>query len=192
MTTDVFRRLNDVLDGIQRRGVVHVGAHKGQEVPDYRHARFARIVLVEPNPALWPDLAKWSDCVVERCACGPAGEATLHVTEWDERSSLLEPVDYAVTDALVVDVRPLGDLQHGCNVAVLDCQGSEVDVLRTAALDELDCVIVECSDAARYHGAATAADVNAFMIDAGWRHCGDYGGHSPGIVDAVWRHPTCA
>lgn len=193
MTTEVFHCLDEILPDIARTGVVHVGAHKGQEVGAYRAAGFRQITLVEPNPALTADLERFGDRVtIRQCAAGEAGRTQLNVTEWDERSSLLAPVDYPVSDRFEVDVVPLADLQVGCNVAVLDCQGSELDVLRTAALDELDVVIVEMSTDRRYHGAATRDEVAAFLTDQGWRHDGTYGGHSAGITDETWRHPTCA
>lgn len=193
MPTDVFHRLDEALADIARTGVVHVGAHKGQEVPAYRAAGFRQITLVEPNPALAVDLARFGDRVtVHQCAAGESGWAEFHVTEWDERSSLLAPVDYPVSDRFEVEVVPLADLQHGCNVAVLDCQGYELEVLQTAALDELDAVIVEMTADRRYVGAATRDEVARFLTDQGWRHTGTYGGHSVGITDETWRHPTCA
>lgn len=187
MTTDVFHRLDEVLAGVPRTGVVQVGAHKGQEVPDFRAAGFERIVLVEANPALWPCLERMAGTVLERCAAGPPGRGVLHVTKWDERSSLLAPVEYPVVRRTPVDVRPLAELQAGCNVAVLDVQGGELDVLRTADLGSLDAVIVECDDRTRYVGAATTADVDEFMLDAGWFRHSEWGGHSaPSLVDVVW------
>lgn len=190
MTTDVFRHLDDALDGIARTGIVHAGAHKGQEVRDYRAARFRQITLIEPNPALWPALDRLG-VTIHRCAAGLPGVATLHVTEWDERSSTLTPVDYPVATTLQVEVRAMSDLQQGCNVAVLDVQGAELEVLKSADLDRLDAVIVETSAVPRYHGAATRSDIAAYLIAAGWRHSSNWGGHSAGIIDEVWRHPTC-
>jgi FkbM family methyltransferase len=188
MTTAVFRHLDEALHGVARIGVVHVGAHKGQEVPDYRRARFARIVLIEPNPAVVPFLEAIPDVTVHACAAGSPGAATLHVTAWDERSSLLAPVDYLVTAQIEVPVRRLAELQVGCNVAVLDCQGSELDVLRTADLTALDALIVECCGAARYHGAAVTPEIGAYLTARGWSAAGVWCGHSsPDLVDIVWR-----
>jgi len=193
LPTDVFRHLDDVLVDVARTGVVHVGAHKGQEVAAYRAVGFRQITLVEPNPSLSTGLlTRYGGRVtVHQCAAGAEGRAPMHITGWTERSSLLEPVDYAVVDVVDVDVRPLADLQHGCNVAVLDCQGSELDVLQTAALDELDVVIVEMSTVRRYRGAAVRDEVAGYLAGLGWRHWGTYGGHSAGITDEAWRNPKC-
>lgn len=199
MTTGVFRELDEVLAGVflyrdERVGVVHVGAHHGQEVADYRRAGFGRIVLVEPNPACWPALDRLHVDEVHTCAAGSAGLVTLYVTEWDERSSTLLPTEtYQVVETIAVERRPLADMQTGCNVAVLDCQGAELDVLRSADLARFDVLIVETSATVRYEGAATRADIDEFLTGAGWRRSRSVtDGHSTGIADEVWRKvPTC-
>lgn len=188
--TAVFHQIEQALANIAPVGVVHVGAHKGQEVAAYRRAGFGHIVLVEANPKLWPTLDRITNVTIERCAAGRKGQAILHVTEWDERSSLLAPLKYPLVDKLTVPVVPLADMQTGCNVAVLDVQGSELDVLRTADLARLDAVVVEVCDRPRYTGAALRADVETFMTESGWVLTGTYGGHSaPDLVDQVWKAP---
>lgn len=200
MTTGAFRMLDELLAGVylyrdERLGVVHVGAHRGQEVADYRRAGFRRIVLVEPNPALWPDLDRLGVSEVHTCAAGSPGLVTLYVTEWDERSStLLPPGEYGVVETIAVERRPLAEMQTGCNVAVLDVQGAELDVIRSADLDRLDVLIVETSDRVRYEGAATREEIANYLTDAGWRRWRVItAGHSPGIADELWRRfPRCA
>lgn len=188
-TTPVFRHLDVILDGVPRTGVIHVGAHKGQEVPAYRAAGFERIVLVEPNPAYWPTLEGF-DAVVHRCAAGPQGHADLHITSWPQRSSLLRPVDYRVKRTIEVEVCPVYEMQEGCNVAALDIQGAELEALRTADLSLLDVVIVECFDERRYEGAAITAEVDEFMLQHGFVRFGEYGGHAKRtLVDVVWKKP---
>lgn len=185
MTTDVFHHLTEV--PAPRTGVIHVGAHLGQEVVDYRRAGFGHVVVVEPNPVLAGGLRRSGADVVHECACGTsAGKATLYVTAWDERSSLLPPT-YSVDSQIVVDVVPLAELQHGCNWVAIDVQGSELDVLRSGRLDLLDAVIVETSEPVRYEGAATRSEVHDFLTESGYSLHGVYpGGHSEGIVDEIW------
>lgn len=188
-TTEVFARLDELLAGVARRGVVHVGAHHGQEVPAYRAAGFERIVLVEPNPAHWAALASLGDDVVlHRCAAGPRGRATLHVTRYDTESSLLRPLQKRVCRTVDVDVVPLADLQAGCNVAVVDVQGGELDVLRTAALESLDAAIVECEVVPRYAGGARRDEIEAFFAAAdGWELAGVFEHRTPELHDIAWR-----
>ena len=192
MTTEVFRRLDEALGDVPRVGVVHVGAHRGEEVPDYQRAGFESITLVEPNPDLQSHLVQLAQVTfgvtVHFCAAGQEGRAVLHRTTWSERASLLTPRDYDTVDVVTVEVQPLSELQKGCNVAVLDCQGSELDVLRTGTLYEFDALIVECDNRRRYDGAAVAAEIDDFLVNQGWHATGAYGGHSsPHLRDVVWK-----
>lgn len=186
--TAVFAELERALAGIARTGVIHVGAHKGQEVPSYRHAGFGRIVLVEPNPDHRAALNRLDVDVVYGCAAGPAGEARLQVPRYDTEASLLRPLHRTVVRTVGVHVRPLAEMQDGCNVAVLDIQGAELDALRTADLTALDAVIVECSTTARYQGAATRGEVHEFFAD--WTHVGAWPHRGPDLTDEVWHRPT--
>lgn len=196
MTTAVFQHLEAILEGVERCGVVHVGAHKGQELDDYVAAGFPLVRLVEANPMLESHLVMVAEraapvhVIVHPQAVGLPGVGVLHVTEWDERSSMLRPVDYPVTATRNVDVVSMSDVQDGCNVAVLDIQGGELDALRTGDLEALDVVIVECCDRPRYIGAAVRSEIEVFMSAAGWQQSGVFGGHSaPDLVDVVWRNP---
>lgn len=184
--TAVFVNLDEALAGVLRTGVVHAGAHRGQEVPAYRAAGFGRIVLIEPNPTHHDELRALVGVEVAPFAAGTGNTATLHRTKWDEQSSLLTPESIAVLDTVPVEVRPLSDFQGGVNVAVLDVQGAELDVLRSADLDRLDAVIVEQDSKVRYDGAAAPDEVRALLLEAGftlsstWPHRWDF------LCEEVW------
>lgn len=183
--TAVFRDLARALDGIERPGVIHVGAHRGQEVPYYRKAGFDRIVCVEPNPKHLAHLDSLG-VTVKPCAVGTAQrEATLHVTRYSTEASLLEPERAEVVDTVTVPVLPLSALQDGCNVAVIDTQGTEADVLRSADLDALDAVIVECSTLRRYRDEELVDDIAAVLDGFGVRI--DYPHRRPFLSDVVFR-----
>lgn len=184
--TAVFDNLETVLDGIPRHGVIHLGAHRGQEVLAYRAAGFGRIVLVEPNPRHHPHLAALPGVVVVKAAVGERGRATLHIPRWDTLASLQRPLGVGVRVEVRVDVVPVESVQDGCNVLVADIQGGEVDALRTANLDALDAVIVEASDVARYEDGATTATVFEFMDSAGWRYLGRWPHRGPGVWDVAF------
>lgn len=184
--TAVFVNLDDALAGVERTGVVHVGAHRGQEVPAYRAAGFGRIVLIEPNPEHWDELRSLRGPIVEPVACGNPGFSTLHRTKWDEQSSLLRPQSIEVVDTVEVFVQPLSDFQDGVNVAVLDVQGSELEVLQTAHLDRLDALIVEQDANVRYDGAAAPDDVRAFLLDAGWTLSSTWPHRWDFLTEEVW------
>jgi FkbM family methyltransferase len=162
--------------GIQARGVVHVGAHLGEEVPTYRRLGFARIVLVEPHPTLADELRQLAGVEVVQAACGAqTGTATLYVTEKTMQSSLLPPVRKTVQDRVTVPVRRLADItDHKVNVAVVDVQGAELDVVAGADLGRLDLVILEAHTRLRYEGQPTAQEVVDAMRGRGWRQVAEY------------------
>lgn len=180
--------------GIRPLGVVHVGAHLGQEIPIYREAGFDRIVMVEANPELAARIP--TDGVkVHVAACGRTSEgfATLHITPNDQQSSILVPGKKPVVRKVQVLARRLADLQHGCNVAVVDVQGAELEVMAGADLDGLDLVVLEASIVARYVGGATLATVVEYMTRLGWTEVArwDHGERRPArITDLVFRRPS--
>jgi FkbM family methyltransferase len=137
--------------GIEARSVLHVGAHRGEEVPIYQKCGFASIVLVEPDPdnaAFLRD--EFGDVMVVEQACGAhEGVATLH------RAGVFAGLEadptHPAPDTVSVAVGPLRDVQavHPANVLVVDTQGSELEVLATADLSGVDLVIVETQELRR-------------------------------------------
>ncbi len=156
--------------GIPARGVVHVGAHHGEEVPIYRRLGFDPIVLVEPHPDLANDLRGMDGVEVVEAACGVyPGTTTLHVTENTRLSSLYRPLTRPIVSTVQVPVVRLADIiGDSVNVAVVDAQGAELDVAAGAPLDRLDLVVLETRIRAKYAGAPLDADAVAWMARAGW------------------------
>lgn len=167
----LFRKHN-----IHPRGVVHVGAHLGQEVPSYRRCGFERIVLVEPNPVLAAQLRGMPGVEVIEAACASsAGRRILHVTERDKLSSLYRPLTRTVVDTIEVEVCRLADLiDSSINVAVIDVQGSELEVVAGAPLDRLDLVMLETHTRSKYAGAPGHDEAVLSMGSIGWRVAGVY------------------
>lgn len=161
----LLRRLD-----IEPRGVVHVGAHLGEEVPIYQRIGFRHIILVEPNRELADQIDESQPAVqVIRAACGAyAGVALFHVTTNTKLSSLHRPLKREISREITVDVTRLADLQDGCNVAVVDAQGAELDVMAGANLDGLDLVVLEAREPGMYAGCPSVADVVAWMGRSGW------------------------
>lgn len=155
---------------VQAKGVVHVGAHQAQELDTYRRCGFRRMLWVEPNPALAADLRarglEVAECAVVRRP-RPIG---LHVTSWDQQSSVLRPLRYRVTETVTVAGRRLDQLDTaGCNVLTVDVQGAEMSVLRSGPLDQFDMLIVECSMVERYRRQAAPDEVLDYCRRAGFR-----------------------
>ena len=79
---------------IAPRGVIHVGAHEGEEVQGYLKAGYRRILLVEANPDLARKLnetfaSQPAVTVVNVAICDKPGQITLNVMSMDQSSSIL-------------------------------------------------------------------------------------------------------
>ncbi len=198
--------------GLPANGVVQVGAHVGQEVAALTRCGFRRLVLVEPNhdhtDALRKQLADHHETaalpapedghepreIVLAAAGRERGEAVLHVTEWDQQASMLPPLPpLSAKNAVVREDRtpvvPVRDIQHGCNVLVVDAQGAELEVLAGADLSRLDLAVIEGSTWARYRGGATLDAIAEYMRSQGWRRVVTWAHVRPHVDDVVWLSP---
>lgn len=166
--------------GISAKGVIHVGAHLGEEVPVYRACGFGRITLVEPDPECAEFLGShFPDCAVVECAIGSrTGEATFYLAG-DGLFSGLRPGARPIVGETTVAVRTLRDVQAAnqpANVLVIDTQGTELDSLATADLTSVDLIVMETQE--------VSADKHA----AYWPHAVQELGRA-GFIPAIrWEH----
>lgn len=193
-----FSRLPGLLttEHITPTGIVHVGAHHGEEVPHYRG--FDLIRLVEPNPRLAALLRNLPGVeVVEAAVAAEPGEAVLKITKQTSWSSIYgPPPDRATTpedrrksrivEHVTVPVIAFRDVQDGCNVAVLDCQGGEQAILETADLDALDMLIIECSTSPGWQPALPRVAGERWLAARGWRVAQEWGHKVADVTDVVF------
>jgi FkbM family methyltransferase len=166
--------------GVPATGVIHVGAHRGEEVEVYRKCGFGRVTLVEPDPANADFLrAEFPDCDVVECAVAPElGRATLHRAENTVYSGLVPDAGQPTTGSVEVYTRPLRLIQadHPANVLVVDTQGTELEALATADLDGVDLVVVETQELSRklyaafWPDAVEALGKVGFVPAIRWEH----------------------
>ncbi len=210
----ITARWEDELPALLRKlrlpvdGVVQVGAHTGQEVKALTRCGFRRLVMVEPNRdhtvALRAQLERHHAAarlappagghppreVVLAAAGRERGQAVLHVTEYDQQASMLPPLPPLVVSRNdVTPVIPVREVQHGCNVLVLDVQGAELEVLAGADLDRLQLAVIEGSTWPRYDGGATVATIADYMRARGWQEVAVWAHKRPNVVDVAWLAP---
>lgn len=159
--------------GIEPRGVLHVGAHRGEEVPVYRKLGFRRIVLAEPNPALREHLLTLG-CEVASCAVGTPGRRSFFLTRQPTRSSLLRPTGHVpgaeVERSVAVETRALAEfVALDLNVLAIDAQGAELEIIQSGPVSAFELVIVECRSGRHYHGQPTPTEVRAHLEAEGMR-----------------------
>lgn len=172
-----LRLIGDALEELRIRpvGVIHVGAHLGQEVPLYLSVGLDRITLVEPDPEACAVMAgqPWIEnpgVGIVNKACGAPGRATFHRMTDGAFSGLVPHGAVPEAASFPVDVVPVSDVQaeHIGNVLVVDTQGTEIEALRTADLSMLDLVIVEIQTERRGAPGAYWPDLVAWCREAGW------------------------
>ncbi|MCC6228122.1 MAG: FkbM family methyltransferase [Phycisphaerales bacterium] len=173
------------------RGVIHVGAHLGQEAGVYRECGIGRQLWIEPQPDIFARLcASLPESLLVKAvnvACGEApGVATMHVLSGNEgkSNSLLEPKlhlqkwpEFQPGAKIDVAVKRLDDVieEQGLrgedfNLICIDTQGFELPVLRgaTRQLTKVDALVCEVSAVELYKGGTLVRDLDAFLCERGF------------------------
>ena len=182
---------------LRPRGVIHVGAHLGEEAPTYARLSIGRQFWIEPQPAIYERLirnippSESVRCANVACGATPA-RLRLNViprnpghTDKFGLSSLLQPKSTAegaqpveVVDTIEVPVVPLDDLLRdndadpaAFNLLVLDTQGYELEVLRGAKgllANNIEYILTEVSRTALYEGSCLEPEIDAFLAPFGF------------------------
>ena len=186
--------LLELLPGLERRGVIHVGAHRGLEVGSYLAAGFQRVILIEANPMMVDHLMGLvaGDPRVRTFHCAISdhdGWADLHIHT--SRTGSVEPAsilplkrfkDIVSTlhtpETVRVPCRSLDTFleeneidAEDVSLLNIDVQGAELSVLKGAerALRSIDAVICEVNLIELYEGAALEPEIVAFLAGCGFR-----------------------
>lgn len=182
--------------GLTIEGVVHCGAHEGQEAPVYSACDVGRVLWIEGDTehtkALDAALARypsqeWATVMLDETP----RRRTFHRADTadgsnhGQSSSLLELGTHATVHPEVryvgdvdVDTFTLDQVMHRTwpaeerypTMANLDLQGMELDVLRGApqTLADLDVVYCEVNVDELYRAGAPLPDLDAFLIGNGF------------------------
>lgn len=181
--------------GIEPRGVLHIGAHLGEEIPYYRAAGFTSIHVVEPDPESVEVIRReWagSDVVVTQRACGRQRRRdTFNRNELAFFSGLVprRRGRARTVDTFDVEVVPAHDLQRGETVVVIDTQGTEIDVLLSVDLAGVELVIIECwdrSDRPKWECAAPLHMADKHLNRAGFRRAIRWVYDNSGYFDVLY------
>ena len=175
------------------RGVIHIGAHHGQELPLYLKMGFKRALLVEANPSVFASLKKKVDQLLHnfpkerRCQVdlvnfaitSSDGEAELRSNANSESSSLLALKGHLELFPQMIEVervrvpsRTLDSLvasvdpnYKNFNFLNVDVQGAELLVLSNGlrTLANIDAVCCEINFSELYEGCALAWQLDEFL-----------------------------
>lgn len=192
--------------------IIDVGGHSGQvsEALDFLY-RPQRVWVVEPNPALGPNLdARFRDrpqFVVIKCCLGEAnGEVSFNVYDFDAASSIYackvgHLASLGISEqsrSVKVEMKTLLELipvdVATIDLLKLDCQGAELSVLKGAGnrIRDIRWVYCEVSIDPIYEGAPLFGEVHAFLREAGFelRHMDGFSGAGRSIqwADALYAN----
>lgn len=187
--------LSDVIDhyGLAIRGVIHAGAHLGQEAEIYRACGIDEVLWIEANPAtideLRANVEPFGHHVASACLGATTGEIVVfNVADTPSganrgMSSSVLPLgthlerhpNVRYVTQIELKTRTLDDVvaEHsatGSNLLVLDVQGYELHVLRGGAemLLHTDCIYSEINLDELYQGGALVQDLDGFLVERGF------------------------
>lgn len=165
-------------------GIIHVGAHYGEEIPDYIKGGIKNIVLFEPLQSNFSVLSERTMYLQEnielhKVALGSTNEKkTMYVSDNEKQSSsILKPkvhlwhhpnVNFPSIEE--VDVNTLDDYGYKkYNLLCMDVQGYELEVLKGSleTLKHIDYVYCEVNRDELYEGNAYIEEIDDFLSQYG-------------------------
>jgi FkbM family methyltransferase len=185
-------RLSDFVFNKHKVGVLHIGAHMGEEVPAYRGKGMNDIYLVEANPEMASKLeaqfgTEKTVKVISLAVSDRVGEVEfiVHTTEKGsvESASLLPLAELGrivpvfnsekkhIVPTTTLDLMAKEESLYGkIKLLALDVQGAELMVLSGGSkfISSVDAVICEVNLIETYEGCSLEADVDKFFSDAGF------------------------
>lgn len=211
-----LKEIEDLRPNRKRHGVLHVGAHMGEEVPAYIDHGYDPVYLVEANPEILPALqAKFAGTQV-RIIPTAVGEETgsvefvVHKTaKGSMESAGILPLDKLgkIVPVFSSDIRhmvpiiTLDDLTNQevltkIDLLVIDIQGAELQALRgaSALLQQVNFVVCEVNLISNYEGCALEEEVDTFFESAGftkqlaiYHELYDQSGRFPAWGECLWQ-----
>ncbi len=168
--------------GLRITGILHVGAHEGQEAEIYARNGVTEVTWVEANPNVIPRLRAHVEplghrVVLALVADRSGDEVDFHITNNEQSSSILrmemhqqEYPDVVVTDSIRCTTTTVDDLCAldgiaGFNMLALDVQGAELLALRGAqrVLEGIDYLYIEVNEIHLYEDGALLPELDAYL-----------------------------
>lgn len=188
------------------RGVLHLGAHVGEEAAAYEAAGLSRVVWVEALPATVTELRRRVEPlgheVIEAAVSDRAGqEVNFFIASNGQSSSLLQPKTHLVVspeiafeDEIRLVTTTVDELSRAhdfseLNMLNADLQGAELLALRGAerTLEQMELLYLEINTKELYEGCARLPELDAFLHEKGFcRVALRMAGRRLGWGDGVW------
>lgn len=190
---------------LQITGIIHGGAHLGEEAAAYTAAGVDKVLWIEGNPDLIPQLrrnvAPYHHDVAQALLGAEPGEAVFHVANNGQSSSVLDLGTHAEKHPEVVFVGekklPVKTLDSvvghhwafGYNFLSLDLQGYELEALKGAeqTLRGTQYIYSEINVDELYVGCARLADLDDFLGERGFELTAMQMAGDTGWGDGLWK-----
>ncbi len=168
------------------KGVLHIGAHIGQECDDYINHGIANIILFEPIRSNYSKLIELvpQEIKTHNIALGnQTGEIEMFVETANKgmSCSILEPGTHSVQypwitfdNKEIVKIDKLDNIEFDrtlYNMINIDVQGYELEVFKGAneTLKTIDIIFTEINMEEVYKGCCMVADLDLFLSHYGFR-----------------------
>ena len=173
---------------IPTSGIIHAGAHLGQEMHVYKSLGLNEIVWIEANPNIFFQLKKLisnesNQRAIQACLWSKNDfEVEFNIAgNQESSSSILEPYlisashpEVLLKKKIILKTRTLDSIvfpdlvakkESDYRILVLDVQGAELEVLKGAErfLSEIDSVFLELSNRKLYKGNSSIKKITEFM-----------------------------
>ena len=175
------------------RGIIHIGAHELEELPEYLNHKLYRIIWVEANPYKYKYIEKeiknYDQMFLAKFAAGyKEEEKTLNIANNGESSSILEfgtheisYPDIIYTSKVKVNIKPLDAWldenkvkRNNFNFLNIDIQGYELEALKgmTKQLKTFDYIYMEVNFCEVYKGSPNISDIDKFLLNFNFQRVG--------------------
>ncbi len=165
-------------------GIIHIGAHKLEELPDYLKGNIKRIIWIEANPEKYQfideRLQRFEKMTLGKFAAGRKYDSlNLNLANNGQSSSLLEFGTHKISypdinylSKIVVKTKPLDNWldenfedKHLYNFINIDIQGFELEALRGMhkQLKVAQYVYLEVNYEQVYKGCSQLEDIDTFL-----------------------------
>ena len=174
-------------------GIIHIGAHNLEELPDYLKGNVSRVIWIEANPSKYnlieERLRKFDNMFLGKFAAGRKNDVnTLNLANNGQSSSLLEfgthkksypDIDYV--SKIKVKTKPLDDWleenfknKNQFNFINIDIQGYELEALKGMPnqLKIAEYVYLEVNFEEVYRGCSQLQDIDNFLFKFGFIRVG--------------------
>jgi len=175
--------------GMKPKGVLHVGAHYGQEAPEYEFIGCHRMIFIEAVPEIYEQLKKniapYMDAMAINVCISDVDdqESDFHITNNEgQSSSLLELGVHAIEhpDVVVTETRKMvtkrldtlfKDMPLDCDLLNMDLQGAELMALKGLGerLNEFKWLYLEVNKAEVYKGNPFVEEIDAYVGQFGFK-----------------------